>query len=215
MTTWIESPGGGRQRGLLGLVRAWLTVIVRPRRFFRDNIAAGDQAPGLVFAIAVTLIHTATRFAFASPSETRSVPLLALILLLVALLVTPVALHLVAALETAFLIPLAKSRGGVSQTVQVIAYAVAPCALSGVSLRALCVLPDTLALCSLSGVIVPVLWLATAVYGAALLVIGTVVVHDTSVPRAVVVTALPSLLVFGYGFRGIHALELLSTSIVI
>ncbi|MFC6962093.1 YIP1 family protein [Halocatena marina] len=214
MTTWIESPGGGRQRGLLGLVRAWITVIVRPRRFFRDNIAAGDQAPGLVFAIAVTLIHTATRFAFASLSETRSVPVLALILLLVALLVTPVALHLVAALETALLIPLAKSRGGVSQTVQVIAYAVAPCALSGVSLRTLCVLPDT-ALCSLSGVIVPVLWLTTAVYGAALLVIGTVVVHDTSVPRAVVVTALPSLLVFGYGFRGIHALELLSTSAVL
>lgn len=206
MTTWIDNPDGGRQRGLIGLAEAWIEVLIHPQRFFRHGIAPGNQALGLVFAVVVTLIHTATRLAsapFPFPSlETRSVSVLLLTLLMVGVFVTPIALHLVAALETALLVPLVTERAGVSQTVQVIAYAVAPCALSGITLTAHA---------GVLGVLTPLLWLITAVYGAVLLVIGTAVVHDTSIPRAMVVTALPSLLVFGYGFRGVHALQLLSS----
>lgn len=213
MTTWIENPDGGRRRGPIGLARAWIEVIVRPQRFFRYGISPGDQAPGLVFAIAVTLLHAFPRFAFVPPSETRSVPVFVLTLLMAGLFVTPVGLHLVAALETVLLMPLVKERAGVSQTVQVIAYAAAPCALSGIPIHALCAL-NSLApgVCALSDVLIPMVWLAAAGYGAVLLVIGTAVVHDTSVLRAVVVTALPSWIVFGYGFRAIHALELLSNT---
>lgn len=213
MTRWIENPDSGRRRGPIGLARAWIEVIVRPQRFFRYGISPGDQAPGLVFAIAVTLLHAVPRFAF-GPSRVHSVSMFVLTLLLAGLFVTPVGLHLVAALETVLLIPLVEERAGVSQTVQVIAYAAAPCALSGIPVHALCAL-NSLAIpgvCALSDVLIPMVWLAAAGYGAVLLVIGTVVVHDTSVLRAVVVTVVPSWIVFGYGFRAIHALELLSTT---
>lgn len=213
MTTWIENPDGGRQRGLIGLAHAWIEVIVRPQRFFRYGIAPGDQAPGLVFAIGITLLHAIPRFAFGPPSETQSATVFILTILVVGLFVTPVGLHLVAALETVLLIPLVDERAGVSQTVQVIAYAAAPCALSGIPVHALCVLRSlSPGVCALSGILIPIVWLAAAGYGAVLLVIGTTVVHDASVPRAVVVTALPSWIVFGYGFRAIHALELLSNT---
>ena len=50
MTTWVENPTGGRDRGPRNLVRAWIEVLVRPQQFFRNGVAPGDQAPGLVFA---------------------------------------------------------------------------------------------------------------------------------------------------------------------
>lgn len=206
MTTWIES-SGGRERGPAGLVRAWIGVLVTPHRFFRSAISTGDQAPGLMFAIAVVLLHAMPRL-FIAPPTAQPLSMRVLTLLLVVLFLTPIVLHLCAALETVLLIPLVDDRAGVSQTVQVLGYAAAPCALSGVPLTALCVV----GLCGASPDLIAALWLGTAVYGAVLLVFGTARIHDTSIPRAVVVTAVPSWIVFGYGFRGIHALEQLGVS---
>lgn len=197
MTTWIENPEGGRKRGPMGLARAWIEVIVRPQRFFQNGIAPGDQSPGLVFAVVVVVGYVATRFTFSPGSvpvvqggSGQRVVSLALIFLLVAVFITPVVLHLIAALQTVLLVPLVEERAGVSETVQVIAYAAAPCILAGIP--------------------VPALRLVTTVYGTVLLVIGISIVHDTSVPRAAVAAALPALFVFGSGFLGIHAFESLT-----
>lgn len=181
-----------------------------PHRFFRSAISAGDQAPGLTFAIVVVLVHATPRILLFPPG-TRPLSMRVLALLLVVVFLTPVVLHLCAAVETVVLIGLVEDRAGVSQTVQVLGYAAAPCALSGIPLTALCVgIPG---LCAVSSELIAVLWLGTAVYGAVLLVIGTAVIHETSILRAVAVTAVPSWMVFGYGFRGIHALEVLGASV--
>jgi hypothetical protein len=164
-------------------------VLVRPRRFFRNGVAPGDQAPGLVFAVLVSLGFVIGLLAFGGAEPPRlggpAVSTL-LVLLLVGLVVAPAALHLTAALQTVLLILTVKNRAGVSETVQVIGYATAPCVLAGVpspGLRVLC-----------------------AAYGAVLLVIGISEVHRTSPWRAAIASALPAALVFGYGFRGFEAL---------
>ena len=189
MTTWVKNPRGGRDRGPRGLLRAWAEVVVRPRQFFRNGVAPGDQAPGLAFAVCVALCYTSLRFALVP----GSVPTfggggalsVALGLAAVSLFVAPAVLHLTAALQTLPLAALAPDRAGVSETVQVVAYAAAPCALSGVPW--------------------PPLRLLCACYAAALLAVGVSEVHDASPARAVAATALPSLLLFGYGFGGVAA----------
>ncbi|WP_336135599.1 YIP1 family protein [Natronomonas amylolytica] len=197
MTQWVENPRGGRERGPRGLLRAWAEVLVRPRRFFRNGVAPGDQAPGLAFAIAVTFVYVGSRLAFAPASvsgyarmveNTGSVYLSGLVLLGVAcFLVAPLALHLAAAVGTLTLIPTVSNRAGVSETVQVIAYATAP------------------------GVFVayphPAVQLAAALYGCVLLVVGFSVVHETSIPRALAAGLVPAVFVFGFAFGGIAAFE--------
>lgn len=189
MTTWVSDPTGGRDRGPRALLRAWIEVILHPTRFFQTGVAPGDQAPGLFFAIAVTAVaagtHLMTRPEYATLVGDSEMTSLLLVFIVYVVLVGPVVLHLVAAIQTVALVALVPERGGISETVQIIAYASAPCALAG--------LP------------VPGLRLLVAVWGAALLVIGTVVVHDADPVRAVVVTVIPGLLVFGYGFGGVQA----------
>lgn len=190
MTTWVEESGGGRGRGPGALLRAWVEVLVRPRRFFRHAIAPGDQAPGLSFAMSVVAIEEASRLALvpgAVPSVVGGRVVSAVLVVgLATLLVTPLALHLVAALQTLLLRPLVADRAGVSETVQVVAYATAPCVLAGVP--------------------VPPLRVACAIYGGGLLVVGLAIVHRTSVARGVAAGVVPAALVFGYGFRGFGAL---------
>lgn len=190
MTTWVEEPGGGRDRGPRAILRAWVEVIVRPERFFRVGVAPGDQAPGLTFAMLVVLFEEASRYALdpgAVPAIAGNRVLSATIAVAVAaLIVTPAALHLVAAIQTLPLFVLAGERGGVSETVQVLAYASAPCVLAGVPLAS-------------------VRLVATA-YGAYLLVVGLAVVHGTSFRRAALAGVIPAAIVFGYGFRGFAAL---------
>ena len=204
MTQWVQTPEGGRDRGPAGVARAWVEVLVRPRRFFRNGIAPGDQAPGLVFAVAVALCHVGARLAL-SPNplpgvEGRPTESLVFALLVAAFVLAPLALHLAAALQTlAFValgaVGLAKERGGVSQTVQVIAYATAPCALSGAP--------------------VPALRAVAAAYGFVLLVVGLAEVHDLSTALAVVAALVPGAFVFAYAFGGVFALEaLLGTNLV-
>lgn len=195
MTQWVENPRGGRARGPTGLARAWGEVLVRPWRFFRVGIAPGDQAPGLAFAAAVVLVEEASRFALVEGAYPvfagRPLVSAALALAVAVVLVAPAALHLTAALVTVLLAVLtwlgdfAPDRGGVSETVQVLAYAAAPCVFAGAA--------------------VPVLRVLCTAYGTALLVVGLSTVHDISVPRAIVVAVLPAALVFGYGFRGFAA----------
>ncbi|MFB6084640.1 MAG: YIP1 family protein [Halorientalis sp.] len=197
MTQWVEDPTGGRDRGPVALARAWAEVLVRPRRFFRAGVAPGDQAPGLVFAAAVVLIEELTRLALApgvypvvagQPVASR-----ALLLAIAVVLVMPATLHLTAALQTLLLMATAPDRGGVSETVQVLAYATAPCVFAGPAIPALRVL------CTATG--------------AGLLVVGTVEVHDLPYWKAVPVVAVPAAIVFGYGFRGFGAASALLAAV--
>ena len=190
MTTWVETPGEGRERGPIGLGRAWIGVLVRPREFFRTGVVPGDQAPGLVFAVVVALAFVTARFVFtpASIPAIQGGPALSatLALLAVGLLVAPATLHLTAAIQTLLLMVVVRDRAGVSETVQTVAYATAPCALAGLpypGLRAGC-----------------------AIYGTMLLVIGLAEVHDTSLTRAALAGAIPASLVFGYAFGGFGAI---------
>ena len=188
MTQWVEEPTGGRDRGPVALAHAWVEVLVRPRRFFRAGVAPGDQAPGLVFAAGVVLIEEATRLALVSNPPVvagRPVASRVLVLALAVVLVAPLCLHLVAAIQTLFLQAVVPDRAGISETIQVIAYASAPCVFSGLTI------PSVRVVCG--------------VYGTTLLVIGLAVVHGTSLPRATVAGAIPAALVFGYGFRGFAA----------
>lgn len=191
MTTWVEHPEGGRERGPRGIARAWVEVLVRPRRFFRNGVAPGDQAPGLVFAVVVAVAYTTGLFAFTPdriPSFAGGPAVSALLgLAFVALLLAPAVLHLTAAIQTVLLLVGVRDRGGISETVQVVAYATAPCLLAGLpslGLRFVC-----------------------TAYGAALLVVGLSEVHDVSPRRALAVGVLPAAFLFGYAFGGWTAFE--------
>jgi len=187
VTTWVENPRGGRERGPRGLWRAWVEVLRRPRRFFENGVAPGDQAPGLVFAV-VMAVGYALFLAVLDPFRfPASGPLRAgVVVLLVAILIAPAVLHLLAALQTLCLMVVVRDRAGVSETVQVLAYATAPCPLAAIP--------------------VPELRLVCCLYGTALLVVGLSTVHGTTTGRAILTGALPAVLLFGYGFGGIDAL---------
>ncbi len=189
MTTWVENPTGGRDRGPRGLARAWIEVLVRPRQFFHNGVAPGDQAPGLVFAVAVAVVYTVGLFAFV-PARVPSFALgpgvsAALALALVAVVIAPATLHLTAALQTVVLILTVPDRAGVSETVQVIAYAAAPCVIAGVP--------------------VPAVRAGCTLYAGALLVVGLRAVHGTTTTRAVLAGSIPGTLLFGTVFGGIDA----------
>jgi len=189
VTQWVDEPSGGRTRGPRAVARAWVEVLVRPRRFFATGVAPGDQGPGFVFTVWVAAVAVGSHLVLvpaARPWATGG-PVVSglLVTAALALLVAPLALHLVAAVETVALLLLGDEHGSVSETVQVLAYATAPCVLAGVP--------------------VPAVVLAATAYGAGLLVLGTATVHDLSVPRATAVAALPAVLVFGFGYRGLAA----------
>lgn len=216
MTTWIEDPQGGRARGPRALARAWAEVLVRPRRFFRNGVGPGDQAPALTFAVVVALAHAAGWMAAdptAVPGITESAAVSVLIALLATgLLAAPVGLHLTAAVATVATVVASverrgpsttaadaseagvldrlgvgfRERGGVSETVQVVAYASAPFALAG---------PP-----------VPALRLAAGLYATGLLLVGIRTVHGTTWPRTLV-AGLPAALVgYGVAYRAVAPL---------
>lgn len=196
MTQWVANPRGGRERGPRGIARAWIEVLVRPRRFFRVGVAPGDQAPGLVFAVCVVAVASALRLALAGETIVGApYPTLggqrrlsiALVFAVIVMLVAPLVLHLAAALQTLLLLPFAPDRAGVSETVQVIGYATAPCLFVG--------LPAPAIQCLAAG------------YGAVLFAVGVSELHAVSILRAVLLCALPAAAVFGIGFGGFEALE--------
>lgn len=183
--------GSGRERGPVGLARAWATVLARPRRFFRSAVVPGDQAPGLFFAMAVVALEEVIRFALVGPGDAYPVlgglPLLSAVLWLgvAVLFVAPLALHLTAAVQTLLLIPVVDDRAGISETVQVLGYATAPCVLAGVP--------------------APEVRTVVALYGAGLYVVGVSEVHGPRLEPAALLSAVPVAIVFGYGFRGFDA----------
>ena len=191
MTQWVENTGQGRDRGPVALGLAWVEVLVRPRQFFARRIAPGDQAPGLTFAAVVVFVAELTRIATVSGAYpvVAGQPLAsaALWLLATVVLVMPAGIHLTAALQTVVLIGTVEERAGVSETVQVICYALAPLALLGV--------PSIL------------LQAAVGLWSLGLMVLGMAVVHDISLPRAVGVAGVPVLLLVGYGFGVVADLQ--------
>lgn len=186
MTQWVENPELGRERGPIALARAWVEILLRPSSFFRAKIAPGDQAPGLTFAATVVFFAEAIRLA----TTADAYPVVAdqpaasaiLWLLVVMVLVTPAGIHLTAALQTVILIGGAGDRAGVSKTVQVICYSLAPLAFLGV----------------------PSVWVKAAVvlWAGALFVYGIATVHNVWLPKAVGLAAIPAILLVGYGFGG-------------
>jgi len=204
VTQWVENPTGGRDRGPVALLRAWVEILLRPRRFFETGIAPGDQAPGLVFIAVVVFVEEGTRFAVVELAQRGRLalgpysypvigdldPLLALLTLVaIVVFVAPAVLHLTAALQTLILAALAPDRGGISETVQVIAYATAPCVFVGVP--------------------VPEVRLVCGLWAAGLYCYGLHTIHNLSVPRSVLAGAVPATILFGYGFRALPAAEVL------
>jgi len=198
VTSWIEEPEGGRARGPRALVRAWIEALVQPRRLFANGVAPGDQAPALTFAVAVAAAY-ALGWIVSDPSVVPgivlSVPVSAVILfLVVVVLVAPVGLHLTAAVATLSVILASveydggltlRDRGGVSETVQAVAYASSPMALAG---------PP-----------IPTLRVVCGAYAAALLLIGFRIVHETTPLRTLVAGVPPALLGYGVGYRVVAA----------
>ena len=197
VTQWVENPEGGRPRGPRGLARAWVEVLVRPGRFFRNGVAPADQAPGLTFALAVAFTFVGGRLLLSPeslPGYSRVVaatgrPVLSAVVLAGAIgfLVAPLVLHLAAALATLSLMAVVDDRAGISETVQVVAYASAPAVFVAV--------PH------------PAVQVAATSYSALLVAVGFAVVHETSPPRAAVAALLPAVFVFGLAFGGIGAVE--------
>lgn len=190
MTTWVE-PEGGRERGLEGLAKSFTQVLLNPVTFFDEAVSPGDQAPGLVFGMAVVLVAAGSRLAL-TPGDALAFPTaywlrVVLTVALVVLLVTPAAIHALSALQTLALVVVAPSRAGVSETVQVIAYAAAPCVVTGLG--------------------VPVVTALAGLWAFALLVVGTRVVHDISYLRAVLAAFAPGVLAFGSGFGAWPAVQ--------
>jgi hypothetical protein len=196
VTQWAEQSDLGRERGPLGMARAWVEVLVRPRRFFSRRVAPGDQAPGLTFAAAAVLAAEGTRLALggAYPVVAGQPAASALLwVLFVVVLVAPAGIHLTAALQTVILMATVRERAGVSETVQVLCYSLAPCVFVGH----------------------PNPWTTSlaALWGAGLFVLGTATVHDVDPLRALGVGAVPGALAFGYGFGGFGALSTVATQL--
>lgn len=183
MTTWVE-PRDGRRRGPLGVLQAWVQVVRHPKRFFEEAVSPGDQGPGLAFAMLVVLVEESTRLYLvpsARPTVSGSSVIGSMLFVAItALLIAPLALHAFAALETVILLA-APSRGGVSETVQVLAYASAPCVFVG--------LPS------------PEIRVLAGLWTTLLLVVGFRVVHDLPYPLAAVFPLPVAILGVGYGFR--------------
>lgn len=193
VTQWVNSRGRGRGRGPLALARAWIGVVIAPRRFFARAVTPGDQAPGLLFLAVVVAIEEGTRFVLVSEAVPvyggRPIASFVLVVLLSVVLVAPAGLHLLAALQTVLLWPLAADRAGISETVQVLAYATAPCVVAGLPIAAIRV--------------------AAAVYGTVLLAVGLSTVHDIGPAKAILAAAIPATLLFGVAFRGLPAVQAL------
>ncbi|WP_128903676.1 YIP1 family protein [Halorubrum amylolyticum] len=200
MTSWIEAPEGGRARGARALARAWVEALIRPRRLFANGVAPGDQAPALTFAVAVAAAYALGWIVSdpgVVPGVVASVPVSAAIaFLVVVVLVAPVGLHLTAAVATLSVILASveyddgialRDRGGVSETVQVVAYASSPMAMAG---------PP-----------IPALRVVCGAYAAVLLLAGFRTVHGTTPLRTLVAGLPPALLGYGVGYRVVAAVR--------
>ena len=162
-------------------VRNWIDIIIRPKWFFEKKIKSGSQSEGLIFAMGVVGVEEGSRLILMDSNY------FFISLGIVVLIVTPILLHIVAAIQTLLLRIGAKNRKGIGSTVQVIGYSIAPCVFAGLT--------------------IPPLRFLCAAYGSVLLVIGLKEVHDISLKRALVIATIPAIIIFGYLFRGILSLN--------
>ncbi|MFB6128339.1 MAG: YIP1 family protein, partial [Halorhabdus sp.] len=190
VTEWVDPAGRGRERGPTGLLGAWIGVMTTPREFFRNAVAPGDQAPGLVFLSVVVAIEESVRYALAPDAAPvfggRPVATAVLAVLVTVVLIAPTGLHLLAAIQTVLLWPITEDRAGISETVQVLAYAIAPCVVAGIPVAPLRVV--------------------AAGYGTLLLVVGLSTVHGVSYWKGALAGSIPAMLLYGVAFRGFDAL---------
>ena len=200
----MSESAGGRPRGLRGIARTWVETLVRPRRAFANGITPGDQAPALTFAVAVAAAFTLGLIASdpgAVPAVVPSSRALSglVVFLVVVALGAPVGLHLTAAVATVSVVVASltivdggvslRERGGVSETVQVVAYASSPMALAGVP--------------------IPELRVVCGAYAAVLLVVGFRAVHGLGPVRTVVAALPPAVLGYGVGYRVVASVRTL------
>lgn len=199
MTQWAENTDLGRERGPVALLRAWAEILATPRQFFRGKVAPGDQAPGLTFVAAVVLASESIRLTVVENAYPviggQPTASAVLWVLFVVVLVAPAGVHLTAALQTVILIGTVEDRAGVSETVQVLCYATAPCVLVGLAN--------------------PWVTGAVALWGAGLFVVGVSEVHSVPLAVAAGVTAVPAFLAFGYGFGGYEALAAVADRVAV
>ncbi|EMA67917.1 YIP1 family protein [Halorubrum distributum] len=195
----MSDSAGGRPRGVRGIVRTWGEVLVRPRRAFANGVTPGDQAPALTFAVAVAAAFTLGWIGSdpaAMPVVVPSSRLLseAVVFLVVVALAAPVGLHLTAAVATVSVVLASvefdgglglRDRGGVSETVQVVAYASSPMALGGPAI------PELRVLCG--------------AYAAVLLFVGFREIHGLGPVRTVAAALPPAALGYGVGYRVVAA----------
>ena len=196
----MSGPSGGRPRGPRGLARTWVEVLVRPRRAFANGITPGDQAPALTFAVAVAAAFTLGWIASdpaAMPVVVPSSPVLsqAVVFVVVVALAAPVGLHLTAAAATVAVVVASvevvdghfalRDRGGVSETVQAVAYASSPMALAGP--------------------VIPELRVACGAYATVLLFVGFREIHGLGPLRTAAAAVPPAALGYGVGYRAVAA----------
>ena len=196
----MSDSAGGRPRGLRGIARTWVEVLVRPRRAFANGITPGDQAPALTFAVAVAAAFTLGWIASdpaAMPVVVPSSRLLSevVVFVVVVALAAPVGLHLTAAAATVAVVVASveiadgrfalRDRGGVSETVQAVAYASSPMALAGPA--------------------IPEIRVACGAYAAILLFIGFREIHGLGPLRTAAAALPPAALGYGVGYRAVAA----------
>lgn len=164
-----------------------------PWHFFDRGVAPGDQAPGLVFLAVVVAITVTSRYAFVANAVPvvgdKPVASAVFTLLVAVVLIAPLGLHLLGAVQTVLLWPITENRAGISETVQVLAYATAPCVFAGLPFAALTAVANA--------------------YGAALLFVGLATVHDLETADAVFAGSIPAGLLFGVAFGGFDAIGVL------
>ena len=200
MTSRTRDSAGGRPRGPRGIGHTWVEVLIRPRQAFANAITPGDQAPALTFAVAVAAAFALGLIATDPGAVPTVVPssraLSGLVVFLVAVaLAAPVGLHLTAAVATISVVVASveiadghfalRDRGGVSETVQAVAYASSPMALAGPAI------PEIRVVCG--------------AYAAVLLLAGLRAVHGLGPLRTAVAALPPAALGYGVGYRVVAA----------
>lgn len=162
----------------------WLLAMFFPWRCFRHHVRPRDQSLAIVFAMSMVAVWAVVRAlvgALSHPALGSGGWLSAAIwIVLRVVVVTPVALHLLAAVATVILVAVAPDRGGVSETVQVIAYSMAPVPLLSIELVGV--------------------QAVAALYGVILMWYGTRIVHRVPFERALLVVALPAYMLYAMGF---------------
>ena len=93
------------------MVENWIAIIIRPKWFFDKKIKSGNQSEGLVFAMGVVMVEEGSRLILVDSNY------FFISLGVAVLIITPILLHIVAAIQTLLLRVGAKNRKGIGATV--------------------------------------------------------------------------------------------------